>query len=55
MSHFQNSVSFGNGFLKTILIADFSVKPKVAFPKTEVLEKPQFFIVIQKGYYHPDE
>ena len=41
MSHFQNSVSFGNGFGKTSLTTGFSTKSKVAFPKTEVLEKPQ--------------
>ena len=40
MSHFQNSVSFGNGFGKTSLTTGFSTKSKVAFPKTEVLEKP---------------
>jgi len=41
LSHFQNSVSFGNGFGKTSLTTGFSTKSKVAFPKTEVLEKPQ--------------
>ena len=41
MSHFQNSVSFGNGFGKTSLTTGFSIKSKVAFPKTEVLEKPR--------------
>ena len=40
-SLFQNSVSFGKGFRKTGFKADFSEKSKVAFPKTEVLEKPQ--------------
>ena len=40
VSHFQNSVSFGNGFGKTSLTTGFSTKSKVAFPKTEVLEKP---------------
>jgi hypothetical protein len=31
-------VSFGEGFRKTSLKAGFSFKPKVDFPKTEVLE-----------------
>jgi len=39
LSHFQNSVSFGNGFGKTVLKPVFPCKSKVAFPKTEVLEK----------------
>ena len=38
MSHFQNSVSFKNGFRKTVQKASFSDKSKVDFPKTEVLE-----------------
>jgi signal transduction histidine kinase len=41
LSHFQNSVSFGNGSGKTGLTTGFSTKSKGAFPKTEVLEKPQ--------------
>jgi len=41
MSHFQNSVSFENGFRKPILKAGFSFNSKVAFSKTEVLKKPQ--------------
>jgi hypothetical protein len=44
MSHFQNSVSFGNGFRKTVQKASFSIKSRVAFPKTEFLEKPQIII-----------
>jgi phosphoribosylformylglycinamidine synthase len=44
MSLFQNSVSFGKGFRKTDLKAGFSVKSKVAFPRTEVLEKPHIII-----------
>jgi len=32
MSLFQNSVSFGKGFRKTVLKDDFSFKYKVAFP-----------------------
>jgi len=40
MSHFQNSVSFENGFGKTGQKPSFSFKSKDAFPKTEVLEKP---------------
>ena len=39
-SLFQNSVSFGKGFRKSVLKGAFSFKSKVAFPKTEVLEKP---------------
>ena len=39
MSHFQNSVSFENGFGKTVQKAGFSTS-KVAFSKTEVLKKP---------------
>jgi hypothetical protein len=42
LSHSQNSVSFGNGFGKSSLEAAFSGKSKEAFPKTEVLGKPQF-------------
>jgi hypothetical protein len=41
MSQFQNSVSFGTGFRKSGLKPAFSVKFKVAVPKTEVLEQPQ--------------
>jgi len=44
VSLFQNSVSFGKGFGKTVLKDCFSFKSKVAFPKAEVLEKPQVFI-----------
>jgi len=40
-SLFQNSVSFGRGFRKTVHKDSFSVKSKVDFPKTEVLENPQ--------------
>jgi hypothetical protein len=43
MSQFQNSVSFGTGFRKSGLKTAFSVKFKVAVPKTEVLEQPHFF------------
>ena len=48
MSHFQNSVSFGNGFGKTSLTTGFSTKSKVAFPKTEVLGKPLISIIMSK-------
>ena len=41
LSHFQNSVSFGNGFRKTGFEAGFSSKSRVDFPKTEVLENHQ--------------
>ena len=41
MSLFQNSVGFVKGFRKTVQVASFSVKLKVDFPKTEVLENPQ--------------
>ena len=40
LSHFQNSVSFENGFGKTGKKTGFSFKSKVAFSKTEVLKKP---------------
>ena len=40
MSLSQNSVSFGKGFRKSGLKPAFSIKSKVAFPKTEVLGKP---------------
>jgi len=40
-SLFQNSVSFGKGSGKTVQKDSFSVKSKVNFPKTEVLENPQ--------------
>ena len=48
ISHFQNSVSFENGFRKTVQRDSFSVKSKVDFPKTEVLENPHmtFFSTI---------
>ena len=39
MSLFQNSVSFGKGFRRTVQKAGSSAKSKVAFQKTEVLEK----------------
>jgi hypothetical protein len=42
LSLFQNSVSFEKGFRKIGFKADFSSKSKVDFPKTEVLENPQF-------------
>jgi predicted nucleic acid-binding protein len=38
---FQNAGSFGNGSRKTVQEDSFSVKSKVDFPKTEVLENPQ--------------
>jgi dihydroorotase len=41
LSLFQNSVSFGKGFGKTVQKAGFSVKSEVDFPKAEVLENPQ--------------
>jgi hypothetical protein len=41
LSHFQNFVSFENGFGKTGQPTGFSPKSKVAFSKTEVLKKPQ--------------
>jgi hypothetical protein len=37
----QNSVSFGKSFRKSGLRPAFSPTSKVAFPKTEVLGKPQ--------------
>ena len=40
LSRFQNSVSFENGFRKTVLKAGFFAKSEVAFSKTEVLKKP---------------
>jgi hypothetical protein len=40
LSLFQNSLGFGKGFRKTVQKTGFSHKSKVAFPKTEVLEKP---------------
>ena len=46
MSHFQNSVSFENGFGKTGLKAGFSPKSMVAFSKTEVLKKTQIFALL---------
>jgi len=46
----QNSVSFGKGFRKSSLKPAFSIKSKVAFPKTEVLGKPQI-IKKRTGYY----
>ena len=46
MSHFQNSVSFENGFGKTGQKPGFSFKSKDAFPKTEVLEKPHIYKII---------
>jgi len=49
LSLFQNSVSFGKGFRKTVLKNGFSFKSKEAFPKTEVLEKP-YLINIKKFY-----
>ena len=55
LSHFQNSVSADlrsdeNGFRKTVLKAGFSNKSKVAFPITEVLEKPQEVINEEVGF-----
>jgi len=41
MCLFQNSVSFGKGTGKTVQEDSFSIKTKVDFPKTEVLENPQ--------------
>jgi hypothetical protein len=41
LSHFQNSVSFENGFVKISQKAYFYLKSKDAFSKTEVLKKPQ--------------
>jgi len=43
-SLFQNSVSFGRGFRKTVHKDSFSVKSKVDFPKTEVLENPHWIV-----------
>ena len=37
MSHFQNSVSFENGFGKTSFLAGFSTKSKVAFMEHSLL------------------
>ena len=44
LNHFQNSVSFENGFGKTGFKAGFSPKSMVAFSKTEVLKKPHLLI-----------
>jgi tRNA A37 threonylcarbamoyladenosine dehydratase len=41
LSHFQNSVSFENGFGKIGQEPDFSIKSKDAFSKTEVLKRPR--------------
>jgi len=38
LSHFQNSVSFENGFGKTGLMPGFSIKSKVAFLKLKFLK-----------------
>ena len=45
MSLFQNSVSFGKGFRKTVLKDSFSFKSKAAFPKVEILEKPLIILI----------
>ncbi|MCL2128215.1 MAG: DUF1697 domain-containing protein [Treponema sp.] len=50
LSHFQNSVSFGNGFRKTVQMASFSVKSRVDFPKTEVLENPRLIEKLTGSY-----
>jgi len=42
LSHFQNSVSFENGFAVSRLRLRNMRFLAVAFPKTEVLEKPRF-------------
>jgi len=44
LSLFQNSVSFEKGSGKTVQKASFSIKFKVDFPKTEVLENPLLII-----------
>jgi hypothetical protein len=41
LSQFQNSVSFGTGFGKSGRITVFSLKFKVAVPKSDILEPPQ--------------
>jgi len=41
LSLFLNLVSLRIGFGKTVQKASFSIKSKVDFPKTEVLENPQ--------------
>jgi len=48
-SLFQNLVSFGKGFRKTVQKAGFSAKSKVAFPKTEVLEKPLIYQIFARN------
>jgi hypothetical protein len=40
MSLFQNLISFGKSYGKTVQKASFSVKSKVDFPETEALENP---------------
>jgi hypothetical protein len=45
MRLFQNSVSFGTTSWKKRLLASFSIKSKVAVPKTEVLEQPHISII----------
>jgi 23S rRNA pseudouridine955/2504/2580 synthase len=58
MSHFKNSVSFENGFRKTGQTTSFSYKSKVAFPKTEVLEKPlitKLYLGLCSGVIEPAE
>jgi len=45
----QNSVSFVKISRKSVLKPAFSIKSKVAVPKTEVLEQPQVYNEIKKN------
>ena len=51
LSLFLNLVSLRIGFGKTVQKASFSIKSKVDFPKTEVLENPQLFTLLSRGYF----
>jgi hypothetical protein len=46
LSRFQNSVSFGPTLGKTGLKPDFSLKSKVAVPKSDILELPPLILII---------
>ena len=51
VSRFQNSVSFRNGFRKTVLKAGFSTKSKVAFPKNFLRAVIFVFVLSSAGLY----
>jgi hypothetical protein len=53
-SHSQNSVSFGNGFEKSVRKSAFPSKSKVAFPKTEVLGKPHSNDFLTNPAFNPE-